>query len=155
MSDHSHDDWFRHEADESAPQAEHAAHVNTTAIGLTLLAIVFGVLFTVIILSMYFVQYAGTRKAMLEEGTRSAEPYLQYEQQATRELNRLSWADREAGTVYVPIDSAMDAVVEAYGAPGVRAAAAWHGPAKVINRAAHGSAHNHDQIAMEGHHPHE
>jgi cell division protein FtsN len=70
MSDqHGHDDWFRHSADEALPQQEHAAHVNTTAIGLTLLAIVFGVLFTVVVLSMYFVQYANTRKAEMNEGT--------------------------------------------------------------------------------------
>ena len=46
----------------SDPQAEHAAHVSTTAIGLTLLAIVFGVLF-VIVLSMYRVRSTVHRHA--------------------------------------------------------------------------------------------
>jgi len=158
MSDaHGHDDWFRHEADESAPQAEHAAHVNTTAIGLTLLAIVFGVLFTIIVLSMYFVQYAGTRKAMLEEGTQSAEPYLQYAEQSQRDLSRLTWVDQAAGTVNIPIDRAMDRVVENYSSTGSRAKAEWFGPMKNRTPSASPGAHPADatEVAMEDHERHD
>ena len=144
MSDHhGHDDWFRHSSDEALPQQEHAAHVNTTAIGLTLLAIVFGVLFTVVVLSMYFVQYANTRKAQMNEGTGSAEAYLAYRDQSAAQLGSLEWVDRAAGTVNMPLESAMDAVVAEYGLPGMSADAAWVGPdASAPCGESHGSAHN-------------
>lgn len=128
MSDHGHDDWFRHESGEAPPQAEHASHVNTTAIGLTLLAIVFGVLFTVILMSMYFVQYAGSRVALEQEGVDSAQAYIAYRDQTQRNLDTFGWADQAAGTVNLPIDRAIDDVVEMYGQPGVRASTAWVGP---------------------------
>jgi hypothetical protein len=133
--DHGHDDWFRHGADEAPPQHEHASHVNSTAIGLTLLAIVFGVLFTVIVLSMYFISYSTTLKAERQEGVESANPYLAYRDDAAKKLARAGWADRAAGTVYIPIESAIDGVVADYGQPGVRASAAWHGPMRRSPRA--------------------
>lgn len=142
---HGHDDWFRHSPDEGLPQHEHAAHVNSTAIGLTLLAIVFGVLLTVIVLTMYFVSYTTRLKAERQEGTKSAEPYLAYRDQSQRTLDRFGWADREAGTVNLPIERAMDDVVAFYDQPGRRADAVWHSPAGGVT-AAHPEA-----VVMEGH----
>ena len=132
MSDHNHDhdDWFRHSDDEAQPQEEHAAQVNTTAIGLTLLALVFGVLFTVVILSMYFVNYANTRKAEMNEGTGSARAFLEYRDQSEAMLSASGWADRAAGKVNLPISDAMDSVVEQYNTPGMRADAEWRGSSK-------------------------
>lgn len=124
-----HDDWFRHTPDEGVPQHEHAAHVNSTAIGLTLLAIVFGVLFTVIILSMYFIGYTTRLKAERQEGTESAATYLTYRDQSQRSMERFGWIDREAGTVQLPIDRAIDDVVAFYHEPDRRSDSAWHGPA--------------------------
>ena len=128
--DHGHDDWFRHSSDEAMPQQEHAAHVNTTAIGLTLLAIVFGVLLTVVLLSMYFVQYANTRKAEMNEGTASAEMFLTYREQSDAMLSSGGWVDRTAGTVNVPLDEAMDAVISQCGAAVMRSETEWVGPAR-------------------------
>lgn len=125
---HGHDDWFRHSSDEALPQQEHAAHVNTTAIGLTLLAIVFGVLLTVVLLSMYFVQYANTRKAEMNEGTGSAAEYMAYRDQSKAMLGTTAWVDRTAGTVNVAIDDAMDAVVAEYKSSNANAKAEWVGP---------------------------
>jgi hypothetical protein len=102
--------------------------VNTTAIGLTLLAIVFGVLFTVVVLSMYFVQYANTRKAEMNEGVGSSEAYLAYRDQSEAQLGSLEWVDRAAGTVNLPLDDAMDAVVAEYALPGMSAAGEWVAP---------------------------
>lgn len=130
MSDH-HDDhgaWFRHSEDEALPQQESAAHVNTSAIGLTLLAIVFGVLFTVVILSMYFVNYANTRKAQMNEGTASAEAYIAYRNESEATLSTGGWADRASGTVNLPITDAMESVIAEYNTPGMRASTEWHGP---------------------------
>lgn len=146
MSDHSdhHDDWFRHTPAEGLPQQEHAAHVNTTAIGLTLLVIVFGVLAMVIVLSMYYVSYTTNLKAERQEGTQSAAAYLAYRDNAESALSSFGWADRDAGKVNIPIDRAMDDVVAYYNRPGRQTRAAWHSPATV--RPAGGAA-----VAMEDH----
>jgi hypothetical protein len=151
MSDqHGHDDWFRHSADEALPQQEHAAHVNTTAIGLTLLAIVFGVLFTVVVLSMYFVQYANTRKAEMNEGVGSSEAYLAYRDQSEAQLSSLEWVDRAAGTVNLPLDDAMDAVVAEYALPGMSAAGEWVAPRPAAAAAhAESAAHDHTDHGEE------
>lgn len=150
MSDHSHDhdDWFRHSEDEALPQKENAAHVNTTAIGLTLLAIVFGVLFTVVILSMYFVNYANTRKAKMNEGTASAQAFLEYRDQSEAMLSATGWADRAAGKVNLPISEAMDSVVEQYNTPGMRADAQWRGNVKRSTAGLSGSPHDVSQQAV-------
>ena len=139
MSDHhDHGDWFRHSEDEALPQQEHAAHVNTTAIGLTLLAIVFGVLFTVVILSMYFVSYANTRKAAMNEGTASAQAYTAYRDQSAATLSTGGWADRAAGTVNLPLDDAMESVIAEYNRPGTQADTEWQGPTNAASAPAQG-----------------
>lgn len=161
MSDHhdshGHDDWFRHSSDEALPQQEHAAHVNTTAIGLTLLAIVFGVLLTVVLLSMYFVQYANSRKAEMNEGTGSAEAYLAYRDQADATLASGGWADRAAGTVNLAIDDAIEGVLSDYASSNERAQAEWVGPSKPqrsLVTESHADPHEgdaHDDHADDGH----
>ncbi|HHN77646.1 MAG TPA: hypothetical protein ENK11_03090 [Phycisphaerales bacterium] len=155
MSDHGgqHDDWFRHSPEEGLPQHEHAGHVNTTSIGLTLLVIVFGVLGLVILLSMYYVSYTTTLKAERQEGTRSAAEYLAYRDSAERALSSFGWADRNAGKVNLPIDRAMDDVVAYYNRPGRSARAPWHGPARApaapTAAADSGTADGAGPIAME------
>ena len=143
---HGHDDWFRHSADEALPQQEHAAHVNTTAIGLTLLSIVFGVLLTVVLLSMYFVQYANTRKAEMNEGTGSAAAFIEYRDRSESALGATAWVDRSAGTVNLAIDDAMDAVVADYQQSNANAKAEWVGP-KPIRTSSAVTGHQSD-----GHH---
>ncbi len=131
MSDHNgqHDDWFRHSPEEGMPQHEHAGHVNTTSIGLTLLVIVFGVLGMVILLSMYYVSYTTNLKAQRQEGTDSAAEFLAYQNRSEQALSTFGWADRNAGKVNLPIGRAMDDVVAYYNRPGRQSKARWHGPA--------------------------
>lgn len=136
MSDHSqghNDNWFRHTGDEVLPQHEHAAHVNSAVIGLTLLAVVFGVLLTVIVLSMYYVGYTTRLRAERQEGTASAAEYLVYRDNAQRSLNQFGWADRQAGTVNLPISRAMDEVVAYYNEPGRAGHEKWRGPLKYVS----------------------
>lgn len=117
--DHGHGDWFRHDAEaEGLPQAEHAAHVSPAALGIAFVIIVFGVVATVLILSMYWVVYVRGVRTGLQEGTGSAESFLEYRSAATERLQTAAWIDRGAGVVRVPIDRAMDAVVAEYAASG-------------------------------------
>ncbi len=111
---HGHDDWFRHASDEAAPQAEHAGHVSTKALGVTLLIIVFGVLFVILLLSAYFSSYTTQLKAEKQEGVGSAQEYMSYRSSMQRRLEGTGWIDRDAGTLHIPLERAMSMVVEDY-----------------------------------------
>ncbi len=112
--DHGHDDWFRHGSDEAAPQAEHAGQVSTRAVGVTLLVIVFGVLFVILLLSAYFSSYTTQLKAEKQEGVGSAQEYMSYRTTAQRRLEAAGWIDREAGKLHIPLERAMSMVVDEY-----------------------------------------
>lgn len=107
-------DWFRHDEGDGVPQAEHAAHVSSKALGITLIGMVFGVLFVVVLLSLYFNTYKTTKVAQYQEHTRAADPYLAYKAQMETQLNRVEWIDREAGVVRIPVGMAADRVVQQY-----------------------------------------
>ena len=122
MSDaHGHDDWFRHSDDEALPQVEHAEHVSTKALGITLVAIVFGVLFVILILAAYFSSYTTQVRAERQENTTSAAEYLSYRSGVDRRLVETGWVDRNAQTLHIPLDRAIDLVVDEYVAAGVPA----------------------------------
>ena len=131
MSDaHGHDDWFRHSSDEALPQVEHAQHVSTKALGITLLLIVFGVLFVLLIISAYFSSYTTQVRAERQEGTSSAAEYLSYRSGMDRRLAETGWIDRTNQTLHIPLDRAIELVVDDYrtasleGAEGTDVAAA-------------------------------
>ena len=115
MSDaHGHDDWFRHSSDEALPQVEHAQHVSTKALGITLVMIVFGVLFVLLILSAYFSSYTTQVRAEKQEGTSSAADYLSYRSGMDRRLAETGWVDRTNQTLHIPLDRAVELVVDEY-----------------------------------------
>jgi len=114
----SHDDnWFRHPDEEGLPQSEHGSHVSATGLGITFLAIVFGVLFVILLLVAYFNRYTVQMESRLVEGTSLAEPYMQYRSQKKSELALTGgprWIDRDAGTVRISKDDAARLVIEEY-----------------------------------------
>ncbi|MEM1184108.1 MAG: hypothetical protein AAGI53_03810 [Planctomycetota bacterium] len=115
MSDaHGHDDWFRHSGDEALPQVEHAGHVSTKALGISLVLIVFGVLFVLLLLTAYFNSYVTQKKADLEESTTAAAGYMQYRSESTGHLNETGWIDRDNEKLHIPLDRAIEFVVEDY-----------------------------------------
>lgn len=115
MSDaHGHDDWFRHSNEEALPQVEHAQHVSTKALGITLVAIIFGMLFVLLILTAYFSSYTTQVRAELQEGTISANDYLSYRSGIDRRLAETGWIDRTNQTLHIPLDRAVELVVDEY-----------------------------------------
>jgi hypothetical protein len=72
------------------------------------------VLFTILIITGYFTSYTNQIRAERQESTRSAASYMSYRQGVDRKLEQTGWIDREAGVLYIPLDRAIDAVVEEY-----------------------------------------
>ncbi|MFT5424611.1 MAG: hypothetical protein ACI89L_002408 [Phycisphaerales bacterium] len=109
------DSWHRHSADEGTPQEEHGATVNPTALGVFFVAMVFGIIFVLLILTAYFNNYTYTFKARQEEGVPLARQVFETETAlANSQLNTYGWIDRDAGTVHLPLDAAYQTVIAHY-----------------------------------------
>lgn len=112
---HGHDDWFRHDESEGLPQVEHAAHIDTTSLGVAFLVTVFGVLGVIVVLVLYFSSYTTQLKAERQEGIKSGTPYMTYRDEAETKFDAPASAlDKENGVYRIPIDRAMDLIVDQY-----------------------------------------
>ena len=131
MAHDDHGEWFRHEPEqEGMPQAEHAARVSSTGLGVTFLAIAFGVLFVILLLVAYFNRYTGDLKKAQQEGTQLAAEQMSYRAAEQAKFNSdPAWINRETGTVRIPLDDAIDRTLDYYNQPGRQAAAEWNRPA--------------------------
>lgn len=108
------DAWHRHTSDEGGPQTEDGAHASSKALGLTLLAIVFGVAAVIIVLVIYFNSYQSRYKAMRQEGTTSAIDAINAKTDGLAHLSSYGWIDREGGVAFVPVTDAADLVLAEY-----------------------------------------
>ncbi len=106
------DAWHRHSEDEGAPQVEHAAHANPTILAVTFIAMILGVAFVVVVLVAYFNNYVSNFKAEKQEGVGMAAPFEASKAEALAQLNGHGWVD--TNTIYIPVDDAMDLVVQRY-----------------------------------------
>lgn len=114
-ADHAHDDWHEHTAAEGMPQEEHGSQASAKAMGLTLVAMVVGVVLTILILVAYFKSYVGNHKAKVQEGTVGImTPAFEGKLAAKEKLSSYAWIDRDARTVRVPVDAAMQRVLAEY-----------------------------------------
>ncbi len=113
-ADHAHDDWHEHTAAEGKPQEEHGAQASAKAMGLTLVAMVVGVVLTILILVAYFNSYVGNYKASAQEGVAIMKPAFEGKLAAQEKLSSYAWVDREARTVRVPVDTAAEMVLAEY-----------------------------------------
>ena len=106
------DEWHQHSPDEGAPQIEHGAHANPTALAITFVAMILGVAFVIVVLVAYFNNYVSTIKAEKQEGVTIAEPFEASKAEALAHLNAYGWVDHQ--TVHVPVSNAMDQVIARY-----------------------------------------
>lgn len=112
---HGHDDWHQHTPDEGVPQAEHGSTASPTALGVTLLAIVFGVAFVIVILTAYFQSYTDRYKAEKQEGIPAARgQYLTARSAAEARLREAGVVNREEGVYRLPLDRAIELVTNEY-----------------------------------------
>lgn len=117
MSDaHGHDAWHQHTAAEGMPQHEHGAHTSAKALGLTFIVMVVGVIAVILVLIAYFNSYVSTFKAERQEGTAIMRPAFEAKLAARRHLDEFGWVNRDAGTVHIPLNQAIDRVVGEYSA---------------------------------------
>jgi Na+-transporting methylmalonyl-CoA/oxaloacetate decarboxylase gamma subunit len=103
------DQWHAHTSEEDRPQLEHAAHVSPKWLALTFIGMVFGVLFVIIVLVVYFNNYMSSYKARINETTVDAESAYY-----AREEVRENLTNPDAGLVQVSINDAMELVIAEY-----------------------------------------
>jgi len=115
--DEIHDDpdaWHEHGAGETAPQHEHAATVNPYFISGVLVFIILFVAVLVVLVQMFF---ASTESRIRAAKTETVDPYLAYESDTAAQRSILASygiADADAGTAHIPIEQAMQKIVERY-----------------------------------------
>lgn len=112
---HGHDAWHQHTAAEGTPQTEHGSHASAKALGLTFIIMVVGVIAVILVLIAYFNSYVSKYKAERQEGVSTMRPAFEAKLAARQRLNEFGWIDREAGTVHIPLNNAIDKVVAEYG----------------------------------------
>jgi hypothetical protein len=110
------DAWHHHGAEEGRPQAEHGAIANPGVLVRWFVLIVVTLVAVVLALMVYFQHYITNEKAIRIENTALAGGAQSAKTQAEGELSRYKPLDKDAGTVQIPIDQAMQKVVEKYGA---------------------------------------
>lgn len=112
-----HDSWFRHSPDEPDHQEMHGK-TNPYVIMAFLGATVLGVALTAALVyhSMFLPATRNLQEALLEERTDATWLAAVNEQKAAweQELSTPAWIDKEAGTVRLPLDVAMNEVVKRY-----------------------------------------
>lgn len=108
------DEWHSHSAAEGLPQRAHGAKTNPGILALITGGFVLAVVLTVALTMLYFSSYMTTQRRTKAETTVLSEEYRTYRAQTQAALNGYGWADPAAGTVRIPIERAMDKVVEAY-----------------------------------------
>lgn len=114
---HGHGHDHSHAADAGpVPQMPNAPVESTKALGLTFLALVFGVLFVVVVLSLYYKTEVDQRRARNEEGWQTiAQEALRARDAAEANLSSAPrLLDPATGKVAMPIAHATDAVLAEY-----------------------------------------
>jgi len=109
------DEWHRHSREDGAPQPEHAGHVNALALWIAFGAMVVFLAAVIGGLILYYNQQIVALRQERLETTRLAEEFgIPYKEQAMSDLASYGIVNPEAETYQIPIDQAMDKVIQAY-----------------------------------------
>jgi hypothetical protein len=110
------DAWHvHHTEEEGAPQEAHARIANPRAIFLGLAAMVIVLVGLLVLLTLYFDRFSTNLLAERNEIALSAD-YVVYRQKSDLELRTVAPLDAAQKSVRIPIDRAMDRVIEQYNA---------------------------------------
>lgn len=109
------DVWHQHSKAEGTPQPEHAAVASPGALLIAFLAISTTVALTVLILVVFFDQYATRYKAEVIETTALSKSFNEYKSRwEEQDIRGYAVADAQTGAVRIPLDKAMQRVLERY-----------------------------------------
>lgn len=114
--EHEHpDSWHRHTSDEGAPQVEHAATINLVSLTVIFVFMSVFLVVTVAGLIVYFDRHTtSVRQQEVEHTILAEQESLPYRTQSLDALGGYAWSDPKAGKVNIPVERAMDRVVEMY-----------------------------------------
>jgi hypothetical protein len=109
------DQWHRHSVVEGTPQAEHAAVASPKVLAISFFAMTFTIASSVLILVIFFEHYATNYKAEQIETISRSTHFNDYKGRWEQvESKSYGWADPKAGTVRIPLDTAMERVIAKY-----------------------------------------
>jgi len=109
------DAWHRHTPEEGAPQAEHASQVNTMALGLVFVVMTVTIVAIGTLVGMYFERHiTKMRRERVEIVEPIATPQLEYRQATRNDLATYGWANEQAQTVRVPVESTFNTIIQEY-----------------------------------------
>lgn len=109
------DQWHRHVAVEGTPQTEHTAVASPKVLAISFITISTTVAVSVLILVVFFDHYTTNYKAEQMENTTQSASFIKYKGDWEDVDSRTyAWADPKEGTIRIPLDKAMDRVVEKY-----------------------------------------
>lgn len=111
----AHDEWFRHSAEEPHHQISHG-ETNASKIGVFLFVVIVATFGTAWVLVKGLLRVLDYKEIARQERN---EPFVQeYRESRARWDGALTaspeWADSRAGTVRIPVDLAMQLVIEEY-----------------------------------------
>ncbi len=109
------DEWHQHGPEEGVPQVEHAAHVNIGALIITFVLMVAIVLVLVIALTIFYRSTSAQLAAVRLENTVGwSDEYTPYRDAAVEQISGYHADDPDSGTVRIPVDRAIDQVIDQY-----------------------------------------
>lgn len=111
------DAWHAHSVEEASPQEAHARIANPRAIFFGLAAMVVVLVGLLVLLTLYFDRFSTRLLAERQEIALSAD-YVVYREKSDLELRTAAPLDPAQKTVRIPIDRAMDKVIQTYNTPG-------------------------------------
>lgn len=111
------DEWHQHGPAERVPQAENAAHINIPAMFVVFVVMVVSITVMVVGLTIFYKKSMAQMAAVrLETTTQWQQDFVaDYRDPAIESIGSYGTVDAEAGIVHVPVESAMDAVIDRYG----------------------------------------
>ncbi|MCC5787864.1 MAG: hypothetical protein JJU33_14315 [Phycisphaerales bacterium] len=109
------DEWHTHTPDEGPPQEEHTSRVNAGILFLVFCVMTVSLTVTVVALIFYFSQHTTALKTELHETTDwRTDISIPYRESARQALTGYAWEDEDNEVVRVPLDLAIDRVIERY-----------------------------------------
>ncbi|MEO1130320.1 MAG: hypothetical protein AAFX05_11535 [Planctomycetota bacterium] len=111
---HEHDEWFRHSPDEPHHQAEHGGFNPIVVMGFlaATILITFGV--AAVVLPWFAREVQAQRVQVQEANSQYGAEYREKMEGWVSDLSKPAWVDAENNVVRLPLDLAVERVIEQY-----------------------------------------